>query len=352
MLAVLGVLVALNALFVFVVLWAYLVLLPAVVGGGLTYLQYGSASVDLLQPPVPWPWYAGLVALFLAAQLAYGYRRVLAGTRGVDGDAEHAIARTVRRLAMAADVPAPAVRVVDDASPSCYTVGRVTDATVVVTTGLVERLDAEELSAVLAHEIAHIANRDVTLMTITTLFLEIATRAYDEARLVRRAVTSPQELPTHRLQILRFFIPLAALTYLFVAPLLWVFPTVAGWATRALSHSREFAADAAAGRLTGAPLALATALVTLAEASETPATDLRTARTQALCVVPTSLVTGTDTSAVPAVDRPAGPDRRRDRLTAWLDGTTPAQAASATHPAVAARVERLQALAAELEGTA
>ena len=348
-LAVLGVLVVLNALFVFVLLWAYLVMLPTVVGGGLTYLRHGEAPVDLLQLPVPWELYAVLVAGFLIAQLYYGYRRVLAGTRGVDSAEEHAIARTVRRLAIATDVPAPAVRVVDDETPSCYTVGRVTDATVVVTTGLVARLDAEEVEAVLAHEIAHIANRDVTLMTVTTLFLEIASRVYDEARLLRRAVTNPEELPDHRKVLLRFFVPLAALTYVFVAPLLWLFPTVARWATRTLSHSREFAADAAAGHITGKPLALATALVTLAEADQTPATDLRTARTRALCVFPTSLVAGSDTADLPVIGRPPGRDRRRDQVSAWLDGTTPAQTTHATHPPVAARIRRLQAVAAQLE---
>jgi len=113
---------------------------------------------------------------------------------------------------MTADVPDPAVRVVDDEQASCYTVGRFTDATVVVT-GLIEQLDAEELEAVLAHEIAHIANRDVTLMTITTLFLEIATRAFNSARLARRAVTHPDEVSDTTAIALRFFIPLAVLTY-------------------------------------------------------------------------------------------------------------------------------------------
>ena len=354
-LSVLGALVALNGLFVFAVLWAYLVLLPTAVGGGLTYLAHGSASLDLFRLVLPWQVYLGLAVLFLVGQLYYGYRRLLAGTRGVDGDDEHAVTRVVRQHAMAVDIPEPDVRVVEDEQASCYTVGRFTDATVVVTTGLIERLDAQELEAVLAHEVAHIANRDVTLMTTTTLFLEIATRAYNGARVVRLAITDPDEIPTWTAVTLRFAVPLAVLTYVFVAPLLWVFPYLARWATRTLSHTREFAADAAAARISGRPLALATALLTLAETTptRTPETDLRASQTRALCVVPTELVTGASTASLPRLDRPTDDADRRTRVTTWLEGSTPQTATgsvdSDTHPPVEDRIRRLADLAAALE---
>ncbi|WP_265110091.1 M48 family metalloprotease [Halosolutus halophilus] len=351
--AVLGVFVAVNALFAFALLWAYGVLLPGIVAGSIVYARHGTVGFDLLQAPVSWPAFLLLVAGFLAAQTYYGYRRVLSGTSGDTGDAEHAVARIVRRLAMTADVPDPAVRVVDDDAPSCYTVGRLTDATIVVTTGLVDRLDADELEAVLAHEIAHVANRDVTLMTITTLFVEIADRAYHAARLARRALSDPDALSTRGTVAIQWFLPLVALTYVFVAPILWAFPAIANRATRTLSHAREFAADAAAARITGEPLALATALVTLAETTTTPETDLRVAGLRALCIVPADPVTGDGTTSVPDLDRPIDAARRRERVTSWLEGTTPSDpvdAGSDTHPPVDARVRRLQALAAELEG--
>ncbi|GAB3668198.1 M48 family metalloprotease [Halopiger thermotolerans] len=357
---VLAALVAINALFVLVLLWAYGILLPGVVAGTVVFLQHGAVPLDFARLPVSWPTACALIGGFLLAQIYYGYRRVLSGTRAGDGD--HEIARTVRRLAMTADVPEPNVRIVDDDAPSCYTVGRLTDATIVVTTGLVDRLDADELEAVLAHEIAHIANRDVTLMTITTLFVEIADRAYHWARLVRRAVTDPRSLSTEGRLAIQWFLPLAALTYVFVAPLLWLFPTVADWATRTLSHAREFAADDAAARITGKPLALATALVTLAEATETPTTDLRTAKTRALCVVPTDLVTGREVGSVSTLEDDVGATaterERRETVAAWLDGATPTTATTAstgtgTHPPVEARLERLQMIAVdqELEGS-
>jgi len=308
---------------------------------------------DLLRLPVSLPIPLLLVVGFLGAQIYYGYRRVLTGSTAGDTDGTHAVARTVRKLAMAADVPEPAVRVVEDERPSCYTVGRFTDATIVVTTGLIDARDADELEAVLAHEVAHVANRDVTLMTVTTLFLEISDRVYHATRLVRRAVTDPDDLSSQDWLVLRFTFPLAALVYVLVAPVLWLFPRVAGWATRSLSHAREFAADAAAARLTGRPLSLATALTTLDGTTTAPETDLRLVKTCALCIVPAEPVTGTGTAALPAITRPDGQDARGEEVDGWLGGTTPSQSgreAFDTHPPVADRVARLREIAAELEG--
>lgn len=351
--AVLGVLLIVNVLFVLVLLWAYGVLLPGVVAGALVYLQHGTVGFDFLQLPVSWVTALAIVVAFLLAQLSYGYRRVLSVTSGEAASRDRAVDAIVRRLAMTADVPEPAVRVVDDETPSCYTVGRLTDATIVVSTGLVERLDADELEAVLAHEIAHVGNRDVTLMTVTTLFVEIADRVYHGAGLARRALEDPRDVSTEGKLALQWFLPLVALTYVFVAPLLWIFPTIADWATRTLSHSREFAADAAAAELTGKPLALATALVSLADATATPETDLRVGKMRALCVVPIEPVGGRDAHEVPTAADPDSDARREERVRTWLEGRTPSSTdlESGTHPPVAVRVRRLQTLAAAAEGS-
>ncbi|PSP60139.1 peptidase M48 [Halobacteriales archaeon QH_7_66_37] len=349
MLGVLAVLVAVNALFVLALLWGFLVLIPTTVG--FVFTAETAVLADLLRLPLSPLLCLVVVVGFLGAQVYYGYKRVLTGSTAGGGDGEHAVARTVRKLAMAADVPAPAVRVVDDAEPSCYTVGRVTDATIVVTTGLIDALDADELEAVLAHEVAHVANRDVTLMTVTTLCLEITERMYHEARLVRRAMTDWGSLTTRERFVLRFAAPLAALVYLLVAPVLWLFPRAAGWATRQLSHAREYAADAAAARLTGRPLALATALTELGDTTTAPETDLRLVKTCALCIVPAEPVTGNDTASLPTISRPAGAETRAAQITAWLDGKTPSAGETFdTHPPVERRVARLREIAAEVEG--
>ena len=351
MLGVLAVLLAVNALFVLVFLWGFWVLIPTAVG----FVFTGEVAVlaDLVRLPVA-PWLCLLAVVgFLGGQIYYGYRRVLTGTEAVGDNEEHAVARTVRKLAMTVGVPVPAVRVVADEEPSCYTVGRFTDATIVVTTGLIGALDAEELEAVLAHEVAHVANRDVTLMTVTTLFLEITDRVYHATRLVRRAITDRDSLSKRDWLVLRFAFPIAALVYLLVAPVLWLFPLAAGWATRQLSHAREYAADAAAAEMTGRPLALATALTTLGDATTAPETDLRLVKTCALCIVPAEPVTGADTVSLPTITRPADAGDRGERTTAWLDGATPAQTAGGTfdtHPPVGRRVARLREMAANLEG--
>jgi len=108
--------------------------------------------------------------------------------------------------------------------------------------------------------------------------------------------------------------------------------------------------------MTGQPLALATALLSIVETTPTPETDLRASRTRALCILPTKLVAGSDTVSLPRIDRPTDTETRQDRVTAWLDGTTPAQTAettadSDTHPSIDDRVERLVYIAASLEET-
>ncbi|OIB57682.1 M48 family metallopeptidase [Natrialba sp. SSL1] len=362
--AVLGVFVAVNALFVLAVVWAYGVLLPAIVGGTFVLLSDGRLALSLLQFPVSWPTALLLVGLFLAGQLYYGYRRVLAyagqqtGDRGAGtGETDdHTADRIVRRLSMTADIPEPTLRVVDDDTPSCYTIGRFTDATIVVTTGLIDRLDAAELESVLAHEVGHIANRDVTLMTVTTLFLEITDRVYHSSMVARRAVLNPGSLSEQDRAALTWFLPLVALTSVFVAPILWLFPRVADWATRTLSQTREFAADAAAAEIAGKPLALATALIDLTDAAETPATDLRTGKIRALCIVPSELVNGRESSSPPPLSAAPDDDHREQRVRAWLDGATPSSVdvtggKTRTHPPVDERVERLAALAADEEWT-
>jgi heat shock protein HtpX len=364
--AILAALVALNALFVLAMLWGVLVLVPTAVA--LVVSTDLRVAADLLRMPVSVPVYLGLTVAFLAGQLGYGYRRLLSDVTTGAGQDDTELTRLVTQLAMAVDVSPPAVRVVADETPSCYTLGRFTDATIVVTTGLLEELDREELAAVLAHELAHVANRDVTLMTVTTLFLEITDRVYNAVRLPRRALTEFDSLSGREKVAVQYLSVVLAVGYVLLWPVLWLFPVVARSATQTLAHAREYAADAAAAHTTGMPLALASALVSLDDGSPRPERDLRTSQMHALCVVPAPLVTGTrprpdavdslvsgpgdDAGVIADSDRgrAAGDSAGRvDNVSAWLDGTTPGQAASSTHPPTAARVEQLQRIAEELE---
>ncbi|MFC7074780.1 M48 family metallopeptidase [Halovenus rubra] len=338
MLAVLGLLIGLNAVFALALLWGFTVLVPTVVTAA--FLGDPSVLSDLLRLPLSPIADLGVVVLFLSGQLYYGYNRVLAASATSSEGGTHEVDDIVRRLSMTVDVPTPSTRIVDDETPSCYTVGRFTDATIVVTTGLIGALDQDELEAVLAHEVAHVVNRDVTLMTVTTLVLELSTRAYHTVRLVPRAFGGMENLSRYERLALRWFLPLSVVVYIVVSPVLVIFPRVANWATRTLSHAREYAADEAAATITGEPLALATALGTLADATAEPATDLR--RTQALCVVPTRPVTGPVARETPESD-----ERVADREAAvadWIAGRTTGNPVSGTHPPVEQRIERLQSL--------
>lgn len=77
----------------------------------------------------------------------------------------------VRRLAEAADLPMPAVYIIDSPQPNAFATGRNPEnAAVAASTGLLESLTLEEVAGVMAHELAHIQNRDTLIMTITATF--------------------------------------------------------------------------------------------------------------------------------------------------------------------------------------
>jgi heat shock protein HtpX len=90
----------------------------------------------------------------------------------IHADAAKPLRRLVENVSIAAGLPVtPEVRIVDDAAPNAYAAGlRPTNSYVGVTTGLLATMPQRELEAVLAHEVAHIRNRDTYLMTIATVF--------------------------------------------------------------------------------------------------------------------------------------------------------------------------------------
>lgn len=170
--------------------------------------------------------------------------------------------RRVTRLAAAADVRPPDVVVRDSATPRAFTVGTKANRTVVVTTGLVETLGDDELDAVLAHEVSHIANRDVTVMAATLAPILVA-----EESLAVEADDLGGVLLDAAADLLLGYGQFGA---------------------GVLSRGREYAADVGAAELTGNPGALATALATLSGDRDPPTTDLRESQraVQALDVVP------------------------------------------------------------------
>lgn len=189
----------------------------------------------------------------LRKQIRRGRSRLLADARPADPDEDAAFVDAVTRLAGQVDSPVPDLRVLPVEVPLCFTVRSEGEAVVVVSTGLRERLDSAEFEAVLAHEVAHLANADHRLMTWTVAPLLAAEEFADT---YDADTWDPRELPW---------------ALFGKALVLW-----SRLATCLFSRGREYAADRGAARLTGEPAALASALERLdGTATGAPQTDLR-----------------------------------------------------------------------------
>jgi heat shock protein HtpX len=175
----------------------------------------------------------------------------------------------VDRLCALADMPKPRVGVADLAAPNAFATGRSPDRAVVcVTTGILRTLDAEELEAVLAHELSHVAHRDVLVMTVASsagIAAGMLMRGAQFGGLGRSRGNSGGNA-----LVLLVFIALSVVVY-----------AVSFLLLRLLSRYRELCADRAGAYLTLKPAALASALQKISgEMSTIPQRDLRS--TQAM----------------------------------------------------------------------
>ena len=179
----------------------------------------------------------------------------------------------IDRLCALADMPKPAVAIADSDVPNAFATGRSPRSAVVcATTGLLRRLDADELEAVLAHELSHIAHRDVAVMTIASFLGVLAgliTRFGLYAGLYggfgQRNGDGDGDGEDNTALVLVAVVAVSAVVY-----------GISFVLTRALSRYRELAADRAAALLTGRPSVLAAALTRLsAEMAQIPTQDLR-----------------------------------------------------------------------------
>ena len=170
----------------------------------------------------------------------------------------------IDRLCALADMPKPRVAIADVDLPNAFATGRnPNNAVVCVTTGIMRRLDADELEGVLSHELSHVAHRDVAVMTIASFLGVLAgliTRFGLYGGLGRNR---DQNTAVIVLTIIGVSIAVYAISFLL---------------TRALSRYRELAADRAGAILTGRPSALASALTKISgDIARIPSRDLRQA---------------------------------------------------------------------------
>ncbi|MEM8631928.1 MAG: zinc metalloprotease HtpX [Pseudomonadota bacterium] len=152
------------------------------------------------------------------------------------------LSNMVRDLARNANMPFPAVYVLEEPQPNAFATGRnPQNAAVAVTTGLIQGLSREELAGVIAHELAHIRNHDTAIMTVTATFAGAITMLANFALFFGGRRDSPLGL-------------VGTLAMMFLAPL------AAALVQMAISRTREYAADKAGAQICGQPLALASAL--------------------------------------------------------------------------------------------
>jgi heat shock protein HtpX len=243
-------------------------------------------------------------------------RVALASTRAreISAEDEPGLNALVARLAAMGDVPTPRIAVAPSEVPNAFTVGRAPrDAVIVVTRGLLSRLNDRELEAVVAHELAHVEGRDAFVMTL------VGAPAVLGARFVGWAETLPGRIGVGGKVLLAVVLLYCLLPFFFV----WVLYAITVAIVRTISRYREFVADRGAVLLTGAPEQLMSALQRLtAELPLIPEHDVRqVAGASALFIVPVE---------------PAGGF-----------SIDPARLFS-SHPPLEKRLERLSALSREL----
>lgn len=170
------------------------------------------------------------------------------GAREVDGRDAATLHALVGELAARANLPQPRVYLIPENAPNAFATGRDPQhAAVAVTVGLLRSLDRKELAGVIAHELAHIRNRDTLIMTVTATIAGALSMLANSAMwgFMFGGRSSGQEENSK---------PLAGLIGVILAPI------AALLIQMALSRSREFLADENGAGITGDPLGLAAAL--------------------------------------------------------------------------------------------
>jgi heat shock protein HtpX len=256
----------------------------------------------------------GIVAALSFGQLFLSDKIGLAamGAKEVTPEEAPGLHAMIERLCIQADLPKPKIAVADTPMPNAFAMGRSPkSATICATTGIMQMLEPHELEAVMAHELTHVKNRDVMIMTIASFFASIAAMIVqfgfffgggggygDGGGDDDNASFLVVLLVSFAVYILSFFLMLA------------------------LSRYREFSADKGAAVITGRPSALASALMKISQSMErVPEQDLRAAQQlSAFFIVPPSAK-----AAVRSI---------------FMD-----------HPPMEKRIERLQRYEAELQGT-
>ena len=236
----------------------------------LTFTDLGMIAVVLIMGVLAFVQYFTSDKIALAA----------AGAKVVERDQAPALHDMVERLCAMSDLPKPRVAVIDTDVPNAFATGRNPKKSVVaVTSGLWERLEPREIEGVLAHELSHIANRDVLVMTVSSFFAMVA------AMLMRFGLYGGMFGGGDRdrgggapVWLLMFLVSMVTYVLSYILMMM-------------ISRYREYAADRGAALMTGSPEHLMSALQKIASRMlQIPQRDLREMQgMNAFFIVPTSV---------------------------------------------------------------
>ena len=229
------------------------------------------------------------------------------GVKEVSPAEEPELHGIVERLCVQANLPKPRVCVMETPMPNAFAMGRSRKSTTVCATrGILEMLSPAELEGVMAHELTHVINRDVVVMTLASFFASLAALILQFSFFFGGGGDREEEEDL-------FLVVIASVVVYAISFLL----------LRALSRYREFAADRGGAVLTGRPSALASALLKISGTIERePSQDLRSAEAHSAFFI------------IPA-------RAKKSLLNIFAD-----------HPPLEKRLAALQRLEAQLQGSA
>ncbi len=200
---------------------------------------------------------AAVISIVMSLASYYSGDKVALLTAGAQGplqkDDNPYVYRLVENLCIAAGLPMPKIYIIPDSFPNAFATGRdPKHASIALTQGLIDRLENEELEGVIAHELSHIKNYDIRLMTIVIILVGIL--ALIGNWFIRfRFLGSSRSRNKNNGQIQGFLL-IIGLIFVIISPV------VAKLIQLAISRKREFLADASAALLTRYPEGLASAL--------------------------------------------------------------------------------------------
>jgi heat shock protein HtpX len=229
-----------------------------------------------------------------------------------DGPEARTLHAIVERLCIQANVPKPRIAIAQTPMPNAFAVGRSPkSATVCATTGILGLLDPAELEAVLGHEITHVLNRDVVVMTVASFFASIAAFITQFGFFFGGGFGGDNRDNNNN----GFFVVILVSAAVYVISFLLI---------QALSRYREFAADRGSAIITGRPSALISALMKIDSGmARIPQRDLRAAPGELAAFY-------------------IFPPKAKQAVSTLFS----------THPSLEARIKRLERLEAQLQGTA